>query len=172
MSDDVPTPAAPTTQELEARIRALEAELAVARQEIGRRERPERDREGRRARRHSERDLADDARETADRTVDEVSRLLRSMTMAYAEGLRSAADAVGAFSDELTRRRDRDREHNDRERVGKLPEDLAASYLKAVDRALSIPERTIDRFRDEYKEERDRDKREGRGRDEDREAPR
>jgi hypothetical protein len=172
MADDAPTPAATTTQDLEARIRALEAELAAARREINRGEPSERDSEGRRGRRRSERDLADDARETADRTVDEVSRLLRSMTMAYAESLRSAADAVGAFSDELTRRRDRDREHNDRERVGRLPEDLAASYLKAVDRALTIPERTIDRFRDEYKDERDRDEKEGRVRDEDREAPR
>lgn len=172
MADDASTTAASTTQELEARIRALEAELAATRQQIDRRERAEHDREGRRARRRSDRDLADDARETADRTVDEVSRLLRSMTMAYAESLRSAADAVGAFSDELTRRRDRDREHNDRERIGRLPEDLAASYLKAVDRALTIPERTIDRFRDEYKEERDRDEKQGRVRDEDREAPR
>src|SRR5215217_601895 len=40
MADDVPTPATSTTQELEARIRALEAELSVARQEIGRQERP------------------------------------------------------------------------------------------------------------------------------------
>ena len=171
MADDAPTPAASTTQELEARIRALEAELSAARREINRGE-PSGGREGRRSRRRSERDLADDARETADRTVDEVSRLLRSMTMAYAESLRSAADAVGAFSDELTKRRESDREHSDRERVGRLPEDLAASYLKAVDRALTIPERTINRFRDEYKDERERDEQQGRVRDEDREAPR
>jgi hypothetical protein len=171
MADDVPGTAAPTTQELEARIRALEAELAVARQEIARADRPERGREGSRARRRQERNLSDDARETADRTVDEMSRLFRSMTMAYAEGLRTAADAVGAFSDELTRRRDEDREHSDRERVGKLPEDVVASYLKAVNRALTIPERTLDRFQDEYKEERDKDTRD-RGRDEDPDAAR
>lgn len=171
MADDVPTPAASTTHELEARIRALESQLAAARQEIDRGERPAPRREGSRARRQG-RDLSDDARETADRTVDEMSRLLRSMTMAYAEGLRSAADAVGAFSEELTRRRDEDREQNDRERVGKLPEDVVASYLKAVNRALTIPERTLDRFQDEYREERDKDKEKGRDRDEDVDAPR
>lgn len=171
MADDVPGTAAPTTQELEARIRALEAELAVARRQIEHHDRPERGREGSRARRRQERSLSDDARETADRTVDEVSRLFRSMTMAYAESLRTAADAVGAFSDELTRRRDEDHEHSDRERIGKLPEDVVSSYLKAVNRALTIPERTLDRFQDEYKEERDRAKRD-RSHDEDPEGPR
>ena len=92
--------------------------------------------------------------------------------MAYAEGLHTAADAVGAFSEELTRRRDEDREHSDRERVGRLPEDVVASYLKAVDRALKIPERTLDRFQDEYKDERDKDEEKGRDRDDDRDAPR
>ena len=171
MADDVPGTAAPSTQELEARIRALEAELSLARQEIARENRSEGSRQGSRARRRHDRNLSDDARETADRTVDEMSRLLRGMTMAYAEGLRTAADAVGAFSDELTRRRDEDREHNDRERVGKLPEDVVASYLKAVNRALTIPERTLDRFQDEYKEERDKNAKD-RGRDEDPERPR
>jgi hypothetical protein len=170
MADDVPTPAAATTHELEARIRALESQLAAARQEIDRRDRPERRGEASRSRRRHDRNLSDDARETADRTVDEMSRLLRGVTMAYAEGLRTAADAVGAFSDELTRRRDEDREQNDRERVGKLPEDLVASYLKAVNRALTIPERTLDRFQDEYKEE--RDKEQDRDRAEDPNAPR
>jgi hypothetical protein len=93
------------------------------------------------------------------------------MTMAYAEGLRTAADAVGAFSDELSKRRDEDREHNDRERVGKLPEDVVSSYLKAVNRALTIPERTLDRFQDEYKEDRDKAKTD-RGDDEGPDAPR
>lgn len=172
MAHDAPTPAASTTVELEARIRALESQLADARQEIDRRDRPEPRREGGRARRRQGRDLSDDARETADRTVDEMSRLFRSMTMAYAEGLRTAADAVGTFSEELTRRRDEDREHNERERVGKLPEDVVSSYLKAVNRALTIPERTLDRFQDEYKEERDKDQEKGRDRDEDRDAPR
>jgi hypothetical protein len=167
MADDVPTPAASTTLELEARIRALESQLAAAREEIAHRDRPDRDRDRSRPRRRADRNLSDDARDTADRTVDEVSRLFRSMTMAYAEGLRSAADAVGAFSEELTRRRDEDREHNDRERVGKLPEDMVASYLKAVNRALTIPERTLDRFQDEYKEERDKETN-----DRDRDAPR
>ena len=171
MADDVPVTAAPSTQELEARIRALVAELSLARQEIARENRPEGSRQGSRGRRRHDRNLSDDARETADRTVDEMSRLLRGMTMAYAEGLRTAADAVGAFSDELTRRRDEDREHSDRERVGKLPEDVVASYLKAVNRALTIPERTLDRFQDEYKEERDKNAKD-RGRDEDPEGPR
>jgi Mg2+ and Co2+ transporter CorA len=167
-----PHPATSTTQELEARIRALEAELSVARQEIGRQERPEPRPSGDRARRRADRNLVDDAKETADRTVDEVSRLFRSMTMAYAESLRTVADAVGAFSDELTRRRDADREQNDRERVGKLPEDVVASYLRAVDRALTIPKRTFDRFQDEYKEERDKERTKRRDRDEDLDAPR
>ena len=172
MADDPSTPDASTTRELEARIRALEAELAAARREIDSRDRPERRGEASRARRRGDRNLSDDARDTADRTVDEMSRLLRGMTMAYAEGLRTAADAVGAFSEELTRRRDQDREQNDRERVGRLPEDVVSSYLKAVNRALTIPERTLDRFQEEYREERDKDRAGGRDRDEDLDAPR
>ena len=157
MADDVLPPSVPTTTELEARIRALETELAAARGEIDRRDRAESRPAGNTRRRRS-RELADDARETADRTADEVGRLFRGMTMAYAEGLRSAADAVGTFSDELSRRRDEDGDKKERDRLTKLPEDVVASYFKAVNRALSIPERTIDRFQDVYRDERDKDR--------------
>jgi hypothetical protein len=169
MADDVPTQAASTTQTLEDRIRALEAELAATRQEIHRRERPTPRPEGCRAS-HQDRDLSDDAQRAADRTVDEMSRFFRTMTTAYVEGLRSAADAVGAFSDELTQRHDGDGERDDRERVGRLPEDMVASYLKAMRRALTISERTLDRFQDEYKDERAQGQ--DTDRDEHRDAPR
>jgi hypothetical protein len=158
MAEDAVPPAAPTTLELEARIRALESQLAAAHQEIERQDNPEPARTGRRTRRTPERDLSEETRDTAERTIDEASRLFRGMTMAYAEGLRSAADAVGAFSDELSRRRDSDRDKKDRERIGKLPEDFYAGYLKAVNRALTIPERTVERFQEAYKDERDKEK--------------
>jgi hypothetical protein len=147
-------PALSTLEALEARIQTLEGELAVARREIDRRDRQQRTQRRDRGRRSERRDVSDSTRETADRAIDETSRLFRSMTMAYAEGLRSAADAVGAFSDELSRRNDDD----DRERLASLPGDVYASYLKAVNRALKIPERTVDRFQESYKREEERDR--------------
>ena len=44
-----------------------------------------------------------------------------------------------------------------------LPGDVYASYLKAVNRALRIPERAVDRFQEAYKREEERDRSAERG---------
>ena len=153
MAEGEAVPSVTPTEALEARLRALEAELAVARAEIDRRNREDRHHRRDSDRRSRRRDVADSTRETTDRAIDEVNRLLRGMTLAYAEGLRSAADAVGTFSDELAGRTEED---TDRERLAYLPVDIYASYLKAMNRALTIPERSVDRFQEGYRREEER----------------
>jgi hypothetical protein len=147
MAENDAEPAVTTLEALDARIRMLEDELGSARREIERRDRQERRRERTQGRRTERSDVAESTRETADRAIDETNRLFRSMTMAYVEGIRSAADAVGSFSDEFARRADDD----DRERLANLPGDLYSSYLSAVNQALKIPGRAVDRFQDSYR---------------------
>ena len=146
--------------ELEARIRALEAQLESKERELNRAERESADAADRRARRRSEvRDNVDTTRDVTNHTFDEASRLFRALTQAHIEGLRAVTDAVGTFADEVSKRRDeRDEKDTDRDAIGALPADLYAGYIRAVDEALKIPERTSDKFQESYRRARDEDK--------------
>jgi len=152
MAENDAAPAVTSLEALEARIRLLEDELGSARREIDRRDRQERRQDRTQGRRAVRDDVAGSTRETADRAIDETNRLFRSMTMAYVEGLRSAADAVGSFSDEFSRRS----EDDDRERLATLPADIYSSYLSAVNQALKIPGRAVDRFQESYRRDEER----------------
>jgi hypothetical protein len=135
--------------ELEARIRALEAQLATKERESAS--------DNRRERRRAEiRDNAEATREVANRSFDEATRLFRAFTMAHIEGLRAVTDTVGTFADEVAKRRDEKDE--DRDAFAALPADLYAGYIKAVDEALKIPERTSEKFQDSYRRTGDEEK--------------
>jgi hypothetical protein len=158
MADDAGAGSVPSTgasrESLEARVRELEAELDRKQRALERAER-DADRDERRSGRRSEhRDNIDRSRDVTERSFDEANRLFRAFTMAHVEGLRAVADAMGTFADEVTRRRDRD----DRDTVGRLPSDLYAGYINAVDEALKIPERTTERFQETYRRARNEDR--------------
>ena len=127
--------------ELEARVLQLEAELERKERALQRREREQERRE-----RSDRRELTDTTRDTANRTIDEANKLFRGFTLAYIEGLRAAADAFGTFADEVSRRNPPEEE----DMVRNLPGDLYAGYLKAVNQALKIPDRAVERFDEAY----------------------
>jgi hypothetical protein len=126
--------------ELRARVDQLEADLSRKDRELS---------SVRRGRRPEERELTETTRETTNRTIDEVNKLFRSLTLGYLEGLRTAADAVGTFADEVARRSPAEAEDMAKD----LPGDIYAGYLKAVNQALKIPERSVDKFQETYKQE-------------------
>jgi hypothetical protein len=147
-----------TRDELEARIRALEAQLASKERDLERAERESAASDSRRERRRAEiRDNTEATRETANRTYDEASRLFRAFTMAHIEGLRAVTDTVGTFADEVAKRRD-DRDE-DRDAFAALPADLYAGYIKAVEESLKIPGRTNEKFHESYERTREEDRR-------------
>ena len=126
--------------ELRARVDQLEVDLARKDRELS---------SARRAQRPEERELSETTRETTNRTIDEANKLFRGLTLGYLEGLRTAADAVSTFADEVTRRTPSDAEDMAKD----LPGDIYAGYLKAVNQALKIPERSVDKFQESYKQE-------------------
>ena len=139
--------------ELEARVLQLEAEVERKDRALQRRERDAERRE-----RSERRELTDSTRDTANRLIDETNKLVRGFTLAYVEGLRAAADAFGTFADEVSRRNPPDEEDTIRD----LPGDLYSGYLKAVNQALRIPERAIDRLDETYRREDDSERKESR----------
>jgi len=152
VADDlVPATQAPEDDEsarLRARVEVLEAELRMRNRELSdlrreRRERRERPREERRERR----DMGETAREIVERADEEGRRFVRAMVLTQLEQLRMTADLVGSFAEEVVRRNPADDPDADRD----LPRDLYESMLDTVDRALEIPEKTVDTFRDTYK---------------------
>jgi chromosome segregation ATPase len=149
-----------TREELEARIRVLEARLESKERDRERAERESADDAQRRERRRTEiRDNVETTRDVTDRTFDEASRLFRAFTQAHIEGLRAVTDTVGTFADELSKRRDeRDEKDRDRDALATLPGDLYAGYIRAVDEAMKIPGRTSEKFQDSYRRTRDDDK--------------
>src|SRR5215207_537449 len=144
----------PTRDELEARIRALEAQLEMKERDLERAERESATDPDHRARRRAEvRDNVEATREVSERTFDEASRLFRAFTQAQIEGLRAVTDMVGTFADEVSKRRDE--KDKDRDTLAALPADLYAGYIKAVDEALKIPGRTSEKFQESYERTRD-----------------
>ena len=152
MADEAQPVSSLTRDELQARVHELEAELQRKERALERAERSER------RERRSERRETESARKTIDRTVDEANRTVRGLTLAYLEGLRTAANAVEEFAREVERRNPADEDDDDLAR--NLPRDLYSGYLKAVNRALKIPENAIDKFYETYHpEEEDKERR-------------
>ncbi len=158
MADDTATGGSGLTgasrEELEARIRALEAQLVLKERESAssddRRSEDRRSDDRRERRRAEVRDNADATREATDRTLNEATRLFRALTQAHIEGLRAVTDTVGTFADEVARRRDEKDKDRDRDAIAAFPSDLYAGYIKAVDEALRIPGRTSEKFQESY----------------------
>jgi hypothetical protein len=156
MADEAQPVSSLTKDELQARVYELEAELQRKERALERAERASERRERRPERRETE-----SARKTIDRTVDEANRTVRGLTLAYLEGLRTAANAVEEFAREVERRNPPDDDDDDADDLARnLPRDLYSGYLKAVNRALKIPENAIDKFYETYHpEEKDKESR-------------
>lgn len=99
--------------------------------------------------------LADSFRDVSDRTSDEAHKLVRGMTLAYIEHLRTVADAANDFVDEVLDRNNPDERDSVRDLATSLPSDIYSGFANAMDRALDAPSRAVDRFNESYREAED-----------------
>ncbi len=105
--------------------------------------------------RPSEKRTSDSFRDLSDRAIDEASKMARGITLSYIEGLRTAADALTTFVDEVSDRNRPEDEDSVRDLVTKLPGDIYSGYIDALDRSLDLPSNTITKFNDTYNESSD-----------------
>lgn len=94
----------------------------------------------------------DSVNETTDNAIDEANNLARGITMAVLEQIRLSADVVTSFVDDVFDRNSRENKSGNKDLTTRLPGDISAAYVDAVDRALKIPKKTIDKFQESYKE--------------------
>ena len=84
---------------------------------------------------------------------DAGSRMIRGATLASAEFVRAFADTVSSFADTLIARNDstKDGDRTVRDRVSRLPEDMATSFSDAIDRFIDVPAKAADRYAATYR---------------------
>lgn len=140
-------------RELRAHIRSLEAEVARLRSSRAERGRYDRDRDE--ERKLDEHEISDTVRDIADRSEEEVSKLVRALTLGYLEQVRLIAEAVEGFANRVSDRNRPDRDDTVEDLARRLPRDVSAELLEAVHRTLDIPGRVVERVRESYREAED-----------------
>jgi uncharacterized protein YbcC (UPF0753/DUF2309 family) len=98
------------------------------------------------------REVADSLRDTSERATDETSKLIRGLTLAYLEKIRSTMDVVISFVDGVTDRNRPEKDDTIRRLTSRLPGDMTDAFLDAVDQTLDVPNKTIDAFYRAYNE--------------------
>jgi hypothetical protein len=120
---------------LHARIRRLEARLRDAKLEGDE---------------HSLDETSDIARELPNRAMDELARLTRGVVGAYVEQVKLSAEFLNEFATELSERNRPTEKTSAQAFAGNLPRDVFAGVVKALDKSLTFPSRTIQSFVDNY----------------------
>jgi hypothetical protein len=95
---------------------------------------------------------ADRARDNTSRAVDEASNLLRGVTLASLEAIRTATDAVSTFVDEVYDRNRPDEAVSMNDLARQLPGDIINGFAKGVERAMDAPGRAADTLSSTYRE--------------------
>jgi hypothetical protein len=135
---------------LRARIAALEIELNKTRSEVDRLKREPRSerRSERRGGRSETQDRVEAIKEIVDRVDGEGRRAFRALVLSQMEHMRLTADLISSFATRI----ERDNPPDDPDLERDLPSDLVDGWLDTVDRALDIPEKTIETFEETYKQ--------------------
>jgi hypothetical protein len=98
------------------------------------------------------------------RAVDETTRFLRSTILAIAEQWRASADNVTRFANEVTFRNRTESAESVTGLSFTLSRDIYSAWVKALDRSLDIPSRSVRKFYEIYQEPPVHRKQEGRAR--------
>lgn len=141
---------------LRARLRELESQrTGTDENEFESRRSP------RRFRRGSSDDPRDIARDLPVRLLDETNKFVRALTFAYLEQVRLAADVLDEFTEEVFKRNrplsetgseDAPRRRTITDLTTSLPGDFYAGFVRALDRSLDIPSRSVERFHEAYRQ--------------------
>ena len=132
---------------LRARIATLEVELNKMRSEVARLNREHRQ-ERRSGRSEGRQDRVETIKDIVERVDGEGRRAFRALVLSQMEQMRLTADLVSSFASRI----ERDNPPDDPDVERDLPRDLMDGWLETVDRALDIPEKTIETFEETYKQ--------------------
>lgn len=131
---------------LRARIALLEDELSKMRSDVARLSRDRRPE--RRRPRNEEEDRVETVRNIVDRVDGEGRRVFRALVSSQMEQLRLTADLMSSFAERI----ERDNPADDPDPERDLPRDVMDGLLETIDRSLDIPEQTIERFEETYRQ--------------------
>jgi hypothetical protein len=131
---------------LRARIATLEVELNRMRSEVARLNREHR--QERRSSRSEGQDRVETIKDIVERVDGEGRRAFRALVLSQMEQMRLTADLIASFASRI----ERDNPPDDPDLERDLPRDLLDGWLETVDKALDIPEKTIETFEETYKQ--------------------
>ena len=134
-----------TKQELEdevARLRARVEEL-------------EGDLQTERKKRTKSSKTSESTRNISRRTADEGGSLIRAITLAGVELVRSTGSVLESFADTVSQRNRPEEKDSSSDLTRDLPKDVYSGGLNAVEQVLEIPGRVIDKLQEGYRETRE-----------------
>jgi len=92
----------------------------------------------------------DRTRDNMSRAMDETSTLLRGVTLASLEAIRTTTEAVNTFVDEVYNRNRPDDNVSTTDLARQLPGDIINGFMKGVSRAMDAPSRAVDTLSSTY----------------------
>ena len=135
MSDTENAPAEDEITRLRDRVEELEAELKSKGKTKTTDEKP----------------LADLLKNTSNRAMDNTTKLVRGITLAYLEQLRLAANVANAFADDVSQMPTSKGKVSGEDFIKDLPRDIYTRFLNVIDQSLDIPNKAVDKFYEGYK---------------------
>ena len=89
---------------------------------------------------------------TSTRAIEETRGVIRGVTLAGVESLRVASSVLSSFADTVGERNRPEEKDSTADLTSDLPKDIYSGLVDAVDQALEIPGRVIDRLHEGYRE--------------------
>ena len=95
------------------------------------------------------------AKNISSRAVDEGSGLIRGVAVAGIESVRLAGGVMSSFADTVSQRNRPEEKDSTSDLTRDLPKDVYSGALNAVEQALDIPGKVIDKLQEGYNETRE-----------------
>ena len=134
-----------TKQELEEEVARLRARV----------EELEGDLETERKKRAKRSKTSESTRNISRRTADEGGSLIRAITLAGVELVRSTGSVLESFADSVSQRNRPEEKDSSSDLTRDLPKDVYSGGLNAIEQVLEIPGRVIDKLQEGYRETRE-----------------
>jgi len=134
-----------TKQELEDEVVRLRARVTELENDL--------DTEKKRRKKSSK--TSESTRNISRRTADEGGSLIRAITLAGVELVRSTGSVLESFADTVSQRNRPEEKDSSSDLTRDLPKDVYSGGLNAVEQVLEIPGRVIDKLQEGYRETRE-----------------
>lgn len=127
----------------------LEEEVARLRLRV---EELERDLDSERQRSKRSGKKSETSRSSSKRAVNESRSIIRGVALAGVESVRLAGSVLSSFADTVSQRNSPEEKDSKDNLTSDLPKDIYSGLVNAVDQALDMPGKVIDRLHEGYRE--------------------